>query len=306
MTRVAICGPELAPAAETLGLEIVADRPDVVLLDLADPEAIVRAGEIDPVVPRIVAPSRDQEPLLRALGSGPFLVAASRSCSAIGPLIAKAAPQSARRPTRVIAITGTAGGCGRTLLTVNLAVRLATRSVIVVDLTGSGSAAMRLGLEAPSWSELEGLVAELTPEQIAVIAAERDGVRVAGGAGAMPSAALAVAAVRAAAGIAELVIVDAPVLPDERALAVCATAERVLLVVPDGASVPAVPSFGEAWIIASRALVDRLGGREAFHSLPDDPRSVRAATRDGAFVGGRLGRAYDELAEVIAIDTAGS
>jgi hypothetical protein len=38
--------------------------------------------------------------------------------------------------------------------------------------------------------------------------------------------------------------------------------------------------------------------------LPDDPASVRSAMRGPSAVGGALGRAYDDLAELLAIDIA--
>ena len=42
----------------------------------------------------------------------------------------------------------------------------------------------------------------------------------------------------------------------------------------------------------------------AFRELPRDERAVSDATRGPEDVGGALGRAYDELAELLAIDSA--
>lgn len=302
MTRAIVCGEALRRAATTLGLELVAEGPDVVLLDAADPAALAEAGAIDPAVPRIVL--ADPAPvLLRAVGRGTFRLAGDASAAAIGPLIADLAPVPARRRTRTIVVTGVAGGCGRTLLAVELGLRLARRGVLLIDLTGTGAAAWRLGVEIGPWSDLEGLISELAPEHLGVLAADRDGVRVLGGAGPMPSPALALAVVKVAAAAADLVIVDAPVPSDERTSVVLGIADRILHVVPGeaGRVTPrTVPPEG-AWVIASRDTGGRAG--EVFRSLPDDPSSVRAS-RPGIPIGGALGRAIDDLAEVLAIDSA--
>lgn len=306
MTRVALCGTGLAAAAGTLGLEIVEDRPDLVLIDLADEAGVARAAAIDAAVPRIAVPAAGQELLIKALGSAPLAVASARTAAAIGPLLSRAAPEPGRSATRLIVIAGIAGGCGRTLLVVDLALRLAMRRVMIVDLTGSGRAAARLRVMASPWSDLEGIAGELTPEHLAVIAAERDGVRVVGGAGAMPSTSLADAVTRAATGTADLVIVDTPLVPDERAIAACRAADRVLLIAPVEAPSVNLAGMGlpASWVIASRGTAERLAGTEVFRSLPDDPAAVRAAARDGRPIVGPLGRAYDELAEIIAVDAA--
>lgn len=306
MTRVALCGPALAEAASTLGLEPVDERPEVVLLDLADADAVRAASAIDPSVPRIVLADGEHAELLRALGAGSFRVAASSKPGAIGPLLAATLPVRPPRATRLVVVTGPVGGSGRTLLAVNLAARLATRgSVVLLDLTGSGSAAWWLRVTPSPWSDLEGLIDELTPEHLGVVAAERDGVRVVGAAGPMPSPRLAVAAARAAVGLADLVVVDAPAIADDRAQAIAGFADRVLLVAPDDpVSAAALAQLGPSdhWLIGSRCRGQRLGGRAVMRSLPDDPAAVRAAARDGGAVAGALGRAYDDLAELLAID----
>lgn len=298
MTRAVVCGESLAAGAMALGLDVVERDPEIVLVDLSDAVAVARAATVDPGIPRIAVASSDQETLLRAIGSRPLLAPAS-TAAALGPLVAQASPRPARRPTRCVLTTGTAGGCGRTLLAVNLALRLAKRRVLLIDVTGTGRAARMLGLTAPSWRELEGLVAELTPEHVAVVAVERDGLGVIGGEGAMPSLAICRAAVRAARGAADVVVVDAPPIPDERALELAEDADRVLVVVPARDPDVAVPIPG-AWVVASGGALERIGEREVFSSLPHDPEAVRFAHR-GA-VGGRLGRTYDELAEILAVD----
>lgn len=308
MTRVALCGGAFAGVAETLGLEVVDDRPDLVLLDLADLDGLIRAATIDPSVPRVVVGGSQHDAILRALGRGPLAVAPSARPAAIGPLVAAALPTPTARRTRTVLVSGVSGGSGRTLLAVNLAIRLATRSpVVLVDLTGSGRAAWWLRVDPSPWSDLEGLTAELTSEHVAVVAAERIGVRVVGGSGAMPSPALAAATVRAAAALADLVLIDAPALPDDRVCAVSGLADRAVVVASDDpACGPALErvDLADPWIVASRCRSDRIAGRTVMRSLPDDPGAVRAAAREGGSVAGALGRAYDDLAELLAVDTA--
>jgi len=308
MTRVTLCGAAFADAAATLGLEAVDDRPDLVLLDVADEDGLVRAATIDPAVPRVVIAGSAHDTILQALGHAPFRVASSAGPAAIGPLVAAALPAPSARPTRTVLVTGVSGGCGRTLLVVNLAIRLATRGpVVLVDLTGSGRAAWWLRVDPSPWSGLEGLIDELTPEHVAVVAAERMGVRAVGGGGAMPSPTLAAAAVRAAGALADLVLIDAPALADERTRLVSDLADRQIVVASDDpACGPALEGLdlADPWIVASRCRPDGIAGRAVMRSLPDDPRAVRAAARDGGPVGGALGRAYDDLAELLAIDAA--
>ena len=308
MTRVTLCGAAFADAAATLGLEAVDDRPDLVLLDVADEEGLRRAAAVDPDVPRVVIAGPEHVAILRALGGARFSLAPSASAAAVGPLVAAARPPQAARPTRTVVVTGVSGGCGRTLLAVNLAVRLATRGpVVLVDLTGSGRAAWWLRVDPSPWSDLEGLTDELTPEHLAVVAADRAGVRAVGGRGAMPSPTLAAAAARAARGLTDLVLIDAPSLADDRTRLISELADRVIVVASDdpasGAALEGV-DLADPWIVASRCRAERIAGRAVMRSLPDDPGAVHAAAREGGPVGGALGRAYDDLAEIIAIDAA--
>lgn len=306
MTRALVLGESLASTAAVLGLEQVVDGADVVLVDLRDPSAVAAAAHADPMAPRIVLADPGQTALTRALGRGGFEIADVAEPASIGPLIARLAPPRVRSRTRLVVVTGITGGCGRTLLAVGLALRLATRgSVAVIDLTGSGAAAWWLRLPAAPWSEIEAVTEELTPEHLAVVASERGSIRVVGGGGSMPSVELGIAAVRAALGLADLVIVDAPALRDARTDAVLKLAHRVLIPASDdpasGAQVEALPKDSH-WVLASRSVADRVGGHSVMRALPDDPAAVRAAAAGDGFVGGSLGRAYDEIAEILAID----
>ena len=114
------------------------------------------------------------------------------------------------------------------------------------------------------------------------------------------------AAARAAIGIADLVLVDAPPLFDDRTRSLLEQADRVLLVATaDAASVAAIDGWiddDRSWLIASRTRADRVGPHGVFRWLPDDPAAVRSAERGQSIVGGALGRAYDDLAELLALD----
>jgi hypothetical protein len=254
----------------------------------------------------VVIADPTQAALLGALGRGAFEIMTSAEPAAIGPLITRLAPPRPRGATRLVLVTGVAGGCGRTLLAVNLALRLGTRgSVALIDLTGSGGAAWWLRVGAAPWDEIEGVALELTPEHLAVIASQRDSIRVIGGAGSMPSAELGLAATRASLALCDLVVVDAPPLRDERTRAIAALADRVLVLVADDpasrAQLAAIDKDGH-WVLASRSQRDEIAGHSVVRSFPDDAAALRAAAGGDGMVGGALGRAYDDLAELLAID----
>jgi len=307
VTRVALCGEALEDAARVLGLEVVADAPQIVLVDLRDPAGVARAAALPAELPRVAVAGAEHELILRAVAARVPL-ARTADPAELGPLVAAAIPPNAPRGARVLLVTGTAGGCGRTLLVSNVALRLAAAAkVLVLDATGAGTAAWWMGLPAGPWAEIEGLVDELSAEHLAVVAAERGSLRVVGGGPLAPSLALLMAAARVAPALADLVIVDAPPLHDERTRALLGVADRVLIVLGDepvaaGGLDGAVDE--RAWIIGSRTRSDRIAGRPVLRSIPDDPGAVRSAARGPAAAGGALGRAYDELAELIAIDAS--
>lgn len=307
MTRAVACGDAFAGAVAVLGLVVVDDRPDVVLVDLRDPACVIRACAFDAAVPRVALGGPEHAQLLRGLGIGARL-AESAEPAALGPLIAASLPAAAPRATRTVVVTGAAGGVGRTLLVAHVALRLAAeRSVALLDVTGTGALGWWLGLAGGGWSELEGLADELASEHLAVVAAEEGRLRVVGGASAMPSPGLAVASVRAACGLADVVIVDAPPAFDDRTRVLCEVADRILFVARDDPSA-ALPeeilADDRTWLIGSRGRAERIGGRDVVRSLPDDPAAIRAAARGPSPVHGELSRAYDEVAELLAIDLA--
>ncbi|MEK6619547.1 MAG: hypothetical protein AABZ26_01075 [Chloroflexota bacterium] len=220
MTRVAVCGrADLDAAAATLGLEAVEERPDLVIVDLEDPPSVRRAACYAADVPRVLIVQDGAAELLRATGSG---VQAVRSCdpAVLGPAVAEALPAHPRDRTRSVVVTSPTGGVGRTLLVANVAARLAsTMTVLVLDATGTGAAGWWLGATPSPWSDLEGLVEELGPEHLAIVASEvHPRLRVVGGGPLAPTRALVVAAARAAAHLADLVLIDAPLLADPTAI----------------------------------------------------------------------------------------
>src|SRR5207248_1969110 len=58
------------------------------------------------------------------------------------------------------------------------------------------------------------------------------------------------------------------------------------------------------WVIASQSQANAIGGHEVFRALPRAEHEVAAAASGPRAVGGRLGAAYDELAELLVIDAS--
>jgi hypothetical protein len=309
--RVAVCGgDDLRAAATTLGLDLCdTGRPDLVLVDLRDASACAIAAEIESGIPRVAVAGESERALAAALGCDASSIAQTCDAAAIGPLVVASLPRAPRRATRLVVVTGVRGGVGRSLLVANLARRLASRlPVAVIDATGTGALGWWLQCAPRPWSELEGLTDELTSEHLAVVATESAGVRVIGGAPVVPTRALAESTLRAAASLAELVMVDAPVLADDRGRALAALSDRVLVLSYDDAlslaTLDASEVPGGAWLIASQSRTARVGEHAAFRALPRDEAAVGAALAGRRAVGGVLGRAYDELAELIALDAS--
>jgi hypothetical protein len=309
--RAAICGgDDLRAAAAMLGLDPCdAGRPDLVLVDLRDSAACAVAAAIESGIPRVAVAGEAERALAAALGYDASSIAASCEPAALGPLVVATLPRTPRRATRLVVATGARGGVGRSLLVANLARRLASRlTVAAVDATGTGALGWWLECVPRTWAELEGLTDELTAEHLAVVATESAGLRVIGGAPVAPTRALAESTVRAAASLAELVLVDAPVAADDRGRALAAIADRVLLLSYDDplslATLDASEIPGDAWLLASQSRTPRIGDRAAFRALPRDEAAVGSALSGRRAVGGALGRAYDELADLIALDAS--
>lgn len=303
MTRVAICGgPDLLAAAQVLGL-IEAPDPEIVLVDVRSEDALARAAALAVSIPRVIVADAPRAALLRAAGTA--YVATTAQAEALGPLVAAALPRQLRDATRRVVVTGARGGVGRTLLATNVARRLARKCPLwVVDATGTGAAAWWLRSETRPWPELEPLADELSIEHLRIVAAgPGPSIRVLGAGGPMPSARLLAACLRELAH--ELVVVDGCLLADDRIRTLCdgpGTDRRTLVMTyPDPVSLAALEphDIGTAWLIASQGP---LPGSTAFRTLPRDDAAVGAALSGRGPVGGRLGRVYDELAEILAID----
>jgi len=308
--RVALCGgADLATAAEVLGLIAVEPtRADVALVDLRDAAALAQAAALAPELPRVVILADEHLALAGALGVPSRSVATSCEPAVLGPLIAATLPTARRSSTRSIMVTSVRGGAGRTLLVANLARRLAPlRATLCLDLTGDGTLSWWLGATSGGWSELEDLTDELTAEHLGVVATEAaPGLRLVGGPPFAPSVQLAQSVFRAALELSEIVLVDAPTLADERTRRLAASADRVLVLSYDDpisvAALAAADVPERAWLIASQSIATSLGGRDVFRALPRAEGTIAAATSRPNALDGALGKAYDGLAEIIAID----
>jgi len=307
--RVAAFGDDaLRASLIALGFEPVDEQADVVVVDLRDRDAVVRASPLLGATPRVFIAGTAERELCVAIGADPTRIAGSIEPAALGPVVMSALPSRSRSATRVVVVTATRGGLGRTLLAVNVAARLAaTLRVCVVDATGTGASAWWLGADAQPWTALAGLVEELTPEQLAVLAEEvRPGLRVIGGTSRAPDAGVGTAVIRAASGLDDLVIVDAPLVSAPLTDALRERADRTLVVAyDDPCSVSALALAApedDVWVIASQTRAEKLGEHRVFRNLPRDEGALAAALGKRGTVKGALGRAYDEIAEILRID----
>jgi len=308
--RVALCGgAELTSAAQVLGLIAVdAARADLALVDLRDAEAVSSAAALPPALPRVVVLGDEQIPVASALGISDRSVARSCEPAVLGPLIAATLPPARRGSTRSVLVTSARGGAGRSLLVANVARRLAPlRSTLCLDLSGDGTLGWWLGVTTGGWSDLEELTDELTAEHLGVVATEAaPGLRVVGGPPYGPSVRLAQSAFLASLELSELVLVDGPTLADERTRRLLASVDRAIVMsYDDPISLAALATADlpeAAWLIASQSTTTSLGGRDVFRALPRAEAAISAATSRPGAIGGALGKAYDELSEIIAID----
>ncbi|HUQ17612.1 MAG TPA: ParA family protein [Candidatus Saccharimonadales bacterium] len=300
---VAVCGTALDRTAQVLDLDR-GGSPRLVLVDLRDPDAAAAAGAFPPDLPRVAVVTEEQRELLTAAGSA-VATATSTDPAVLGPLIAAVLPRTGRGATRVIVVTAGRGGVGRTLLVSNLAHRLAAgRSVLAMDLTASGALGWWLGATGRPWLEVAPLTAELQAEHLAVLAVEvAPRLSLVGGPPRMPAADLASAAIAAARDLVDMVIVDAPPAADPVSRAAIDAADRVLALSYDD---PVSRAIREAaalpdtvWWIGAQGPID-----DPFRVLPRDERAVAEAAATRRAVRGQLGTAYDELAEVLAIDAS--
>ncbi|HEU5288250.1 MAG TPA: hypothetical protein VFV20_07600 [Candidatus Limnocylindria bacterium] len=308
--RVAVFGgDELRASITALGFVPVDEDARIAVIDTNDPQALVRAAALPPEVPRALLGPAAHRALVAATGL-PARFADSAEPAVLGPLLLSLVPPRPRARTRIVVVTGVRGGVGRTLLATNLARRLArhTRAVFV-DATGSGAAAWWLRCEAASWSTLEGLVDEMSPDHLAVVAHDAGPqLRLVGGPFVAPSEAILLATVRAAATTDDIVVVDAPPAWHRENGSLRSIADRwLVLSYDDGSSAAALRAAAptdDDWVIASQSRAQRIGDVPTFRTLPRDERAVATALDRRGAVGGALGRAYDDLAELVAIDAS--
>ncbi len=302
-------GGELRESALALGLELVDAGAELAIVDLRDAAALRAAASLPATLPRVVVAGEAERPLLDALAVEPSRVASACDARAIGPLVAAATPARPRSATRVVIVSAVRGGVGRTLLVANLARRLAQRlSVTAIDLSGTGALAWWLACEPRPWSELEALGDELSPDHLALLATQAlPGLRVVGGPPSAPTPPIAIAAIRAALVLDDLVLLDAPLATDALFAAAARAADRVLVLAYEdalSAATLAAVAPPDGWLILSQSRAVRLGEREVFRALPRDEAAVSAALARRDRVGGGLGRAYDDLAEILALDAS--
>jgi hypothetical protein len=303
MTPVAICGgDELRAACEILGLE-PSSMPRIVLVDLRCAGAAQEAAAHAPGIPRVLIATSDQAATVSALGPSATAIVGSADPAAIGPLVARLLPRPERDRTRVVTLTAARGGVGRTLCAANLARRLArTCAVLALDATGTGGLGWWLRVEPRPWSELEVVSGELRAEHVELIATSVSAhLSVVGGPPAAPSLDVLGATIVAARSLADIVVVDAPLLADVGGQACIARSDRILVLSyadpASAATLAAADVPGSAWLIGSQASIDG-----AFRFLPRDEPAVGDILESRGPASGALGRAYDELADLLAID----
>lgn len=310
--RITVCGgDELRASVAALGFEATeGDDGIVAVVDASDPDAVALAARLPNARPRVVVASPAQRVLVSAVGVQESRVVTSASPTVLGPALVKLLPAIRRAPTRVVVVTGVRGGVGRTLLATNVARRLARRlRVCLIDATGSGAAAWWLRCEAAAWSTLEGLVDEMSADHLAVVAHDAlAGLSLVGGGQVAPSVAILTATIRAATSSYELVIVDAPPVWEGACTALRALAHRLVVLSYDDAAsrdaLAAATPEEKDWVVASQSRARRIGTFDVFRALPRDEAAVAAAIGRRDATGGALGRAYDDLAELVAIDAS--
>lgn len=307
--RVAILGgDDLRASVIALGFEPTEiARAQVAVVDARDRAQLAAASVLPQSLPRLTVAAAEDAPFFAAIGLDSARVVTSIEPARIGPALVALIPRSKRGPTKLVVITGVRGGVGRTLLTANLALRIAKRlRVCAIDATGTGALAWWLRASPKPWSDAEAIAAEMSEEHLPVIADAGGGARVVGGPGVAPSAAALHATVRVTTAIDDLVIVDAPLASDANARVLADGADRrVVLAYDDPCSallLEADPPRERDWLIAAQSRRPSIAGHTAFRALPRDESAVASSASSRSQTGGALGRAYDDLAELVTID----
>ena len=308
MKRVAVCGGEpLRAAARAVGLEEDDEHAELVLVEAADEAAVARARALSPALPRVFVADGPFAALLEAAGAA-YVVSPPPRPSVLGPIIHTLERGRTRAPATIV-VCAAGGASGRTSLVANLAIRVARRTpAIAIDATGSGALAWRLGVTVTPWTEIAAVGADLSDGHLRLAAAERHGLLVVGGVGA-PDEDLVCRVVDLARSLG-IVFVDAPAHRVPAAL--LQTAARIVVCSnPDPASVSATRALLEqvadleTQLLVSQAeerdarALTASFGRAPTYLLPRDESACRAAVARRGPISGRLGRAYDAIAEIL-------
>ncbi len=311
MRRVAICGGEtLRAAARALGLEEDVARAEAVLVDASDDDAVARALALAASVPRVFVADGVRAALLEA-GGATHIVAPPPAAGALGPVI-HSIERGQKSGLTTLLCCAAVGAAGRTSLVANLALRVARHTpVVAVDATGTGALAWRVGATVAPWADIAVVGAELGEGHLRLAAAECDGVLVIGGTGAADED-LARRVVELARGLG-VVLIDAPAHRPPRALT--ERADRIVVCAnPDAASAAATRALLEELadrdpqLLVSQAEerhareIAALYGRQATFLLPRDEPACRAALAARSLTRGKLGRAYDAIAEILVAE----
>lgn len=302
-------GADLRAACAELELEERTVGVELIVVDADDDACVARSAAFPPDAPRVFVAERTRAELLRTAGAA-HVVTRPVDARTLGPVVF--ALERARPMTlRLVLFCSASGATGRTLLVANLASRIASRmNVLALDATGTGALAWRLGASVAPWSDIAAVGPDLAETHLRLAAAERSHALVLGGAGA-PDPELIVRVARLARDLG-LVLVDAPAYRPSPALV--EIADRVVVSAnPDPASAAATAAlldlFADAQLVVSQAEerdvpeLRRLFGRPPSFLLPRDERSCRAATRGRSPAGGRLGAAYDAIAELLLAES---
>ena len=307
--RIAVLGgDDLRASVVALGFEPTdMAHAQVAVVDARDRAQLAAAAALPATLPRLTVAAPEDASFFTAIGIDSARVVTSIEPARLGPALVALIPRPKRGPTKLVVITGVRGGVGRTLLAANLATRIAKAlRICAIDATGTGALAWWLRASPKPWSDAEAIASELSAEHLPVIADAASGARVVGGAGVAPSRAAVEAVARVAVSVDDLVIVDAAVVSDANTRALCEVADRRVVLAYDepccGLLLEADPPRERDWLIAAQSRKPHVAGRAAFRAIPRDENAVASAASSRSAAGGALGRAYDELAELITID----
>jgi hypothetical protein len=306
-------GEELRSAAAALGLEESGTAAEAAIVDGNDDVCVRQALSLPASLPRVFVADTSRAALLRAAGVR-HVLERPLSASALGPIVFALERALASTP-RTILCCAASGATGRTSLVANLALRMAKRTpAVAVDATGTGTLAWRLGAVVAPWSDVAAVGPELGEGHLRLAAAEREGLLILGGPG-VPDEVLLRRALDLALTLGT-VFIDAPGYRPSTLL--LERADRIFVCAnPDPASAAATRQFleqlgqRESYLVVSQAderdvpHLTRAFDRSPAFLLPRDEPACRSALETRGPAGGRLGRAYEAIAEILAAELPG-